>query len=140
MEVKRNHRLNYVDYLKCFAIYLVVLGHCSINSGLMNIIYSFHLPLFFFLSGYVFDVNKYKFDFKSFTILRFRTLLIPYFKYCIYIILFLGFINIIKGTELSYDFFDIIKALVVGIRFGKCGISLWFIISLFTCLLYTSST
>lgn len=132
MEVKRNHRLNYVDYLKCFAIYLVVLGHCSINSGLMNIIYSFHLPLFFFLSGYVFDVNKYKFDFKSFTILRFRTLLIPYFKYCIYIILFLGFINIIKGTELSYDFFDIIKALVVGIRFGKCGISLWFIISLFT--------
>lgn len=45
---------------------------------------------------------------------------------------FLGFINIIKGTELSYGFFDIIKALIVGIRFGKCGIILWFIISLFT--------
>lgn len=44
----------------------------------------------------------------------------------------MGFINVIKGTELSYGFFDIIKALVVGIRFGKCGISLWFIISLFT--------
>lgn len=48
MGVKSNYRLNYVDYLKCFAIYLVVLGHCSINLGLMNIIYSFHLPLFFF--------------------------------------------------------------------------------------------
>lgn len=132
MEVKSTNRLNCIDYLKCFAIYLVVLGHCSIDLELMNIIYSFHLPLFFYLSGYVFNVNKYKFDFKSFIVSRFRTLLIPYFKYCMYIILFLVIINIIKDTGIPYNFFDIIKALIMGIRFGKCGISLWFIISLFT--------
>lgn len=132
MEEQNNYRLNYVDYLKCFAIYLVVLGHCSIDSKLMHIIYSFHLPLFFFLSGYVFNVDKYEYNFKGFIKSRFKNLLIPYFKYCIYIVLFLTFISELKGEQLQYNFLDIINALVIGLRFGKCGVTLWFILSLFT--------
>lgn len=53
-------RLLYIDRLKGFTIYLVVIGHLiqhnvsnSCSNGLFNIIYSFHMPLFFFLSGYV---------------------------------------------------------------------------------------
>jgi len=56
---KRNH---FVDSLKGFAIVLVVLGH-SIQFGtydgvttkgvVFSFIYSFHMPLFMFLSGYV---------------------------------------------------------------------------------------
>jgi fucose 4-O-acetylase-like acetyltransferase len=53
-------RLLYIDRLKGFAIFLVVLGHLIQNNSidhysnsLFNIIYSFHMPFFFFLSGYV---------------------------------------------------------------------------------------
>lgn len=129
-------RLNYVDYLKCFAIYLVVLGHCTIDSKLMHIIYSFHLPLFFFLSGYVFNVKKYLEKTDEFFISRLKNLLLPYIKYCTYIVVFLFILTRVKGEKIAYTLFDIINALFLGLRFGSCGISLWFIISLFTIQLF----
>lgn len=53
-----NNRLLYLDSLRGLAILLVVVGHLiqfNYNDGLLNpvfnIIYSFHMPLFFFLSG-----------------------------------------------------------------------------------------
>jgi fucose 4-O-acetylase-like acetyltransferase len=53
-------RLIYIDRLKGFAIYLVVLGHIYQNmvvqgteTILFSLIYAFHMPLFFFLSGYI---------------------------------------------------------------------------------------
>ncbi len=53
-------RLIYIDQLKGIAIFLVVVGHFiqqntieSTNSSLFSWIYSFHMPLFMFISGYV---------------------------------------------------------------------------------------
>ena len=51
-------RISYIDQLKGIAILLVVLGHvigynnCE-DSFLWRFIYSFHMPLFMFISGYV---------------------------------------------------------------------------------------
>ena len=51
-------RVGYIDSLRGFAILLVVVGHliqfnynAFLESKLFNIIYSFHMPLFFFISG-----------------------------------------------------------------------------------------
>lgn len=66
-----------IDYLKCFAIYLVILGHLiqSVTTGfsdniIYNVIYSFHMPLFVFLSGLTAcksrDVINYNFILKKF--------------------------------------------------------------------------
>lgn len=64
-----NRRREYwIDALKGFAILLVVLGHClggfdrahqfqstsGFSNALLYIIYSFHMPLFFALSGYLY--------------------------------------------------------------------------------------
>lgn len=75
-------RLGYIDCLKGFAIFLVVLGHVVQNYNLMDswifrIIYSFHMPLFMFMSGYV-CFRKY-----DWTIIKKRgiQLLIPFFSY-----------------------------------------------------------
>ncbi|WP_278744644.1 acyltransferase family protein [Muribaculum intestinale] len=75
-------RLAYIDCLKGFAIFLVVLGHVVQNYNLMDswifrIIYSFHMPLFMFMSGYV-CFRKY-----DWTIIKKRgiQLLIPFFSY-----------------------------------------------------------
>lgn len=60
-----HHRVNWIDNLKALAIFLVVLGH-SINGGvtstdkyaayLCDWIYSFHMPLFFLLSGITYQL------------------------------------------------------------------------------------
>ena len=55
-----NNRLYFLDALKGFAIFLVVAGHWMIRLGLgsyENVLWTFivslHLPLFFFVSGYL---------------------------------------------------------------------------------------
>ena len=52
-------RINWVDWAKVFAIYLVILGHhiskdVEGESVVKNFIYAFHMPFFFFISGYLF--------------------------------------------------------------------------------------
>ena len=46
-------RIYWIDYLKAFAIFLVVLGHSGLDSDspLKAWIYGFHMPLFVFISG-----------------------------------------------------------------------------------------
>lgn len=54
----KRERLFYLDALRGFAILLVVVGHLiqynyqnALENTLFNAIYSFHMPLFFFVSG-----------------------------------------------------------------------------------------
>ena len=62
-EKQNSQRIAYIDALKGFAILCVVLGHIATGNlrdpftqtiyfYLYNIIYSFHMPAFIFLSGY----------------------------------------------------------------------------------------
>lgn len=65
-----SERLDYLDFLKGFAIFLVVMGHflawtfpADVDRGyfplfVKNAIYSFHMPLFFFVSGYLVDLKR----------------------------------------------------------------------------------
>lgn len=82
-----NARISYIDQLKGIAILLVVLGHvigynnCE-NSFLWRFIYSFHMPLFMFISRYVaqmtFRIENFGWnEVSSFMIKKFRTLLLP---------------------------------------------------------------
>lgn len=55
-----NNRIEYVDILRGFAIFLVTFGHIMERSGyhespLFAFIYSFHMPLFFCISGFICD-------------------------------------------------------------------------------------
>lgn len=93
-----NNRCIELDIIKFWAIILVVLGHVAmfyspsplfkplIGSDFMaacqRIIYSFHMPLFIFVSGcvYSFQVEclKKKQDSKTFFIKKWKRLMIPY--------------------------------------------------------------
>lgn len=67
-------RLPYLDIAKGIGIIFVVLGHCS--SRLTNYwMYGFHVPLFFVISGLLFDLSKY--DKITFLKKRCKSLLIP---------------------------------------------------------------
>ena len=51
----KTERLNQFDILKGVGILLVMIGHAiSTNSIVYNLIYGFHMPLFFFCSGFFF--------------------------------------------------------------------------------------
>jgi fucose 4-O-acetylase-like acetyltransferase len=73
-------RLEHIDVAKGIGILLIVFGHNSIVSDteteLFRIIFSFHVPLFIFLSGLFFKPHQ---EFKSLLISKSDSLLKPYF-------------------------------------------------------------
>jgi len=53
--MKNGNRIIWIDWAKSLCMVLVVFGHCHFQDHLLShIIYSFHIPLFFFLSGLLF--------------------------------------------------------------------------------------
>lgn len=50
MNLKR--RIEWVDVVKGMAVPLIIIGHTSQSAAFITYIYSFHMPLFFLLSGY----------------------------------------------------------------------------------------
>lgn len=75
-------RYDYIDYAKGFGILLVVWAHILIVGWSHQIIYAFHMPLFFFISGMLFRKDKYT-SLRQFIIVRAKRLLIPYFIYSV---------------------------------------------------------
>lgn len=67
-------RIQWIDMAKGYGILLVIIGHMYIFN-LSSWIYSFHMPLFFVVSGYVFKVKT---NFKSFVKKRIYRLIVPY--------------------------------------------------------------
>ena len=51
-------RIGYIDMAKGLAIILVIIGHISFTPSMgKTILYLFHIPLFFFLSGFTFSID-----------------------------------------------------------------------------------
>jgi acyltransferase len=74
-------RLDWIDALKGIGIMLVVLGHHSLPAALDTYIFSFHMPLFFFISGFLFDFGKYSKSGANFVKSKFKSLIVPYFLF-----------------------------------------------------------
>lgn len=100
--MNNKEHLDYIDALKGFAMFLVVMAHAiawSFNTYgrsfhveaadthpavllWWNVIYSFHMPLLFFISGYLFVVAHKDLrlgEVPRFVWRKFYTLLLPYF-------------------------------------------------------------
>jgi len=74
-----NKRIEWIDLCKAIGIYLVVLGHfLPVGTPLKIIIYSFHVPLFFILSGFLLKTER---GWVSQVFRRARLLLLPYFGF-----------------------------------------------------------
>lgn len=80
-------RLEFIDYAKGLAILLVVIGHLlqynlvgTSSKDLFDMIYSFHMPLFMFLSGYVasLSIDKYMSHKGEFIQKKAASLLVPF--------------------------------------------------------------
>ena len=123
-------RINWVDVGKGIGMILVVLAHVYKYNPIREWIYSFHVPLFFFLSGYVFEPRKY--IFVRFLKKRIYSLIIPYFIFAFLSYLYWLFIaRNFRTQELN------ILTPIYGFIYGNLSIgmepnrSLWFLPCLF---------
>jgi fucose 4-O-acetylase-like acetyltransferase len=54
--IKKTNRILWIDVCRGIGILLVVLGHC--DPFFNKYIYGFHMPLFFLLSGWLYNKQK----------------------------------------------------------------------------------
>lgn len=133
MEEKFDYKIN---ILKAFAIALVVSGHLGLLLVPFFPTYSFHLALFFFISGYLFK-EEHLLNISAFVKKKAKTLLVPYFwynvAYFIFTFLFLLKTKIFYGKPINiknYVFVPFINSTQLTFI-----IQLWFITQLFISLL-----
>lgn len=89
-------RNEYIDYLKGITIFLVVLGHCwTLSKPSFWFIYRFHMPLFFCISGYLFNNKK---SYKEFLVSKIKSLILPY---CIFFVLSYALTKIFLNTNIE---------------------------------------
>ena len=71
-------RADWIDVLKGIGIILVVIGHVNTKGFLVQWLYTFHMPLFFALSGYIlYKFGKY-IPFQKFLLKRTKSILWPF--------------------------------------------------------------
>lgn len=136
-------RLKYIDILKGFAIFLVVFGHVIVyQSQMARLIFSFHMPLFFIISGYLFNFKKYENNFSQFFKGRFRRLILPYFTsvllFFMYYLIYMSPKPFIETPSAAILF--LLKNDIVSSLYGSGAINnfhitpvgpLWFLVALF---------
>ena len=54
----KKERIVWVDQLRGLAFFFVVLGHLPVDKTFKSWIYSFHMPIFFFITGFNFNIEK----------------------------------------------------------------------------------
>ena len=125
-------RIGYIDIARGIGILLVILGHNDfvyISKFAYQVIYSFHMPLFFFLSGYFIDTSI---SFGTFTLKRFNALLKPYY-FTIFMIYFMSISFEKMGFQTALR--RIAKSLYAS-GYYLDWVQLWFLPHLFAVSLY----
>lgn len=120
-------RIDYIDIAKGIGILLVVMGHNDfslLSPYLFKLIYSFHMPMFFFLSGIFF---KPELPFLALLRRRFESVLKPY----IFTILLIFFASLsFTNTGFARAISRLVKALY-GNGHYLDWVQLWFLPNLF---------
>lgn len=131
---QKDERDNTFDILKGIAIIFMIIGHCD-DVYLHAFIFSFHMPIFFFITGYFLKKRPLRDEFR----LSIKRLFIPYIftSACICIVAICKDLFDYTWTDGSYSQGMIIKFLL-GFKgetapnwiIGHIGI-LWFILAMF---------
>ncbi len=137
METKKTNRIAYFDIAKGIGILLVLLGHLQTDTifsyspyilKLCSWIFSFHMPLFFIISGMLISCKKEpEKDLSNLIRKKYRSIIIPYFWFSlIYIMIVIYSLLITKVVPLKTLFIQLWYVI------GMYGMNvLWFLPALF---------
>ncbi len=132
--MQNKNRIYWIDLAKTFGIVLVFYGHIIEQFSLLGsnaasmqfkFIYSFHMPLFFMLSGF-FAVNPDRFRFKKY----FLTRMVPFLFFNVLSLLILISVDALHGRLNPADYCSGIISLIAG--YPQFNLITWFLVCLFT--------
>jgi len=124
--INKAERIGWIDTAKGIGVFLVVLGHMlssDISHFFESAIYSFHMPMFFMVSGFVFSIKSGE-SFIGFVLKKCKRLLVPTFFF------------MVLGTVVYIDEYNPTRKLVINRFFfweGRCPFNdpCWYFIVLF---------
>lgn len=125
-------RVEYIDTVKGICSLLVILGHQLDGGELQRVIYSFHVPLFFIISGMFLnnEVTKSENDFRI-VFRKANRLLWPYFTYTLLFLITAAVIITLGGTVWYASSFKELFLLFLNSLVGNGIGTLWFLPCLF---------
>lgn len=98
--MNEKRRVDYLDMVKGIGIILVVVGHCGyLAPRALTVIYSFHMPLFFVVSGMISCYRRDELQpAKQFVVKKMKSLMIPYVIFSlIYLAIYGGYFCYVAG-------------------------------------------
>lgn len=125
-------RYDYIDIAKGLGILMVVWAHIMITGGTHQLIYAFHMPLFFLLSGMLFKKEKYA-SFGSFVAHRAKRLLVPYVVYSVLTWAFWAAFRYLRHDEVDSYLMPLLQTFIAqgSGAFMVHNSALWFVPCLF---------
>lgn len=126
------NRIPWIDNCKAFAISLVALGHVQSIYLVNEIIFSFVMPAFFFLSGYTFERSANS-PFTELVRKKIRALVVPYFGFSTILFVFWFFVRRNFGMSYQTDAtpLDVLLQILCGTNSEFFVTPLWFLTCLF---------
>lgn len=123
---------NYMNIVKAFGIIAMVVGHSNYSSK--QIIYQYHMALFFFTSGYFYNNSNSKTPIK-YIIKKIKTNYLVYVKYCLLFLLlrdifFKTYIYSTNDFNQNSILYSIKEIITLNYNEGLLG-TFWFIVTLF---------
>ena len=118
-----------ISIAKGLGIILMVIGHVGCPERMFYFIYLFHMPLFFWLSGYCFK-DKYMDDKKTFIWHRIKGLYVPFIKYNLLFIALHNVLYSLKFFNSSYSWQEILTKTLHSLFMGNTEFYLepfWFL-------------
>lgn len=132
---KSAQRVVWIDWAKAILIYLMVVGHCFPVAWENQLIYAFHMPAFFIISGYLYHPHHWWKTLKSF--------LVPIFFFSVVNFVIYAVPKLVKGT---FSTINIAARIFLPFWGGNeaipedqviyCFPGVWFIIALLLCRLF----
>lgn len=129
----RNNRDKSLDIAKAICIILMVVGHSGCPTYLHDFVYMFHMPCFFFVSGWLLN-DKYITDLKTGLIQKTKGSYYPFVKWTLIFLLFHNVFASMHIYENSYSWQTFIGRIVRAFTMTGSESLLggfWFLISLF---------
>ncbi len=124
-------RVDFIDVFKGIGVFFVILGHMPIKPQVYSYIFSFQLPIFYFVGGFLYREAHFINTFGDYFWKKVKRILVPYFVLCFLSALVYIFYSHYSGE--SYDVLDIVKSILISKRNNiYINIPLWFLTSFFT--------
>lgn len=120
--MKHTERIQYIDLYRGIGILLMVLGHVGIWGTFDYWVHGFHMPMFFFISGYLYTRHE---ETAHYLRTKARQLLIPYICYGL-----LSYVALLI-TEQGSGWEPLCRLFTVNTSGLAIGSAIWFLTALF---------